>query len=72
MEEYYAPLVGQWSALRDEADRWRKAAKTAGDVTDTLTKSLGGLDASWQGREPIRSWRTCSPTACPGMTSPTR
>ncbi|WP_052395576.1 WXG100 family type VII secretion target [Kutzneria sp. 744] len=51
VEEYYAPLVGKWSALRDEADRWRKAAKVAGEVTDTLTKSLGGLDASWQGKD---------------------
>ncbi|GAA3433476.1 WXG100 family type VII secretion target [Kutzneria kofuensis] len=51
VEEYYAPLVGKWSALRDEADRWRKAAKAAGEVTDTLTKSLGGLDASWQGKD---------------------
>jgi uncharacterized protein YukE len=51
VEEYYAPLVGQWSALRDEADRWRQAAKAAGDVTDTLTKQLGGLDASWQGKD---------------------
>jgi uncharacterized protein YukE len=51
VEQYYAPLVGQWSALRDEADRWRTAAKAAGEVTDTLTKSLGGLDASWQGRD---------------------
>ncbi|HEY0500115.1 MAG TPA: WXG100 family type VII secretion target [Kutzneria sp.] len=51
VEEYYAPLVGKWSALRDEADRWRKAAKAAGEITDTLTKSLGGLDASWQGKD---------------------
>jgi len=51
VEEYYAPLVGKWSALRDEADRWRKAAKVTGEVTDTLTKSLGGLDAAWQGRD---------------------
>jgi uncharacterized protein YukE len=51
VEEYYAPLVGKWSALRDEADRWRKAAKAATEVTDTLTKSLGGLDASWQGKD---------------------
>jgi uncharacterized protein YukE len=51
VEEYYTPLVGKWSALRDEADRWRKAAKTAGEVTDSLTKSLGGLDASWQGKD---------------------
>ncbi|QUQ70669.1 WXG100 family type VII secretion target [Kutzneria sp. CA-103260] len=51
VEEYYAPLVGKWSALRDEADRWRTAAKAAGEVTDTLTKSLGGLDASWQGKD---------------------
>jgi len=51
VEEYYAPLVGKWSALRDEADRWRKAAKAAGEVADTLTKSLGGLDASWQGKD---------------------
>jgi uncharacterized protein YukE len=51
VEQYYAPLVGKWSALRDEADRWRRAAKVAGEVTDTLTKSLGGLDASWQGRD---------------------
>ena len=51
VEQYYAPLVGKWSALRDEADRWRKAAKVAGEVTDTLTKSLGGLDTSWQGKD---------------------
>ena len=51
VEQYYAPLVGKWSALRDEAARWRTAAKAAGEVTDTLTKSLGGLDASWQGKD---------------------
>jgi uncharacterized protein YukE len=35
--------------MHEEAERWRKAGKAAGEVTEGLTKPLGGLDASWEG-----------------------
>jgi uncharacterized protein YukE len=49
VEEYFAPVVGRWSAMHEEADRWRKAGKAADEVSDLLTKPLGGLDAAWEG-----------------------
>jgi uncharacterized protein YukE len=49
VEEYFSPVVGRWTAMHEEADRWRKAGKAAGEVTDGLTKPLGSLDASWEG-----------------------
>jgi uncharacterized protein YukE len=49
VEEYFSPVVGRWTAMHEEAERWRKAGKAAGEVTDSVTKPLGGLDASWEG-----------------------
>ncbi|MET0233678.1 MAG: WXG100 family type VII secretion target [Kibdelosporangium sp.] len=49
VEEYFSPVVGRWTALHDEAERWRTAGKAAGEVTDSLGKPLGGLDAAWEG-----------------------
>jgi uncharacterized protein YukE len=49
VEEYFAPVVGRWTAMHDAAERWRKAGKAAEDVTTGLAKPLGGLDASWEG-----------------------
>jgi uncharacterized protein YukE len=50
VEQYFAPVVGRWSAMHEEADRWRKAAKAADEVSNSLTKPLGGLDAAWEGQ----------------------
>lgn len=50
VEEYFSPVVGRWTAMHEEAERWRKAGKAAGEVTDDLAKPLGGLDASWEGQ----------------------
>lgn len=49
VEEYFAPVVGRWTDMHEEAVRWRAAGKAAGEVSDTLTKPLGGLDAAWEG-----------------------
>ncbi|MET0135218.1 MAG: WXG100 family type VII secretion target [Kibdelosporangium sp.] len=49
VEEYFAPVVGRWSAMHEEAERWRTAGKAASEVADTLKKPLGGLDAAWEG-----------------------
>jgi uncharacterized protein YukE len=49
VEEYFSPVVGRWTAMHEEAERWRKAGKAAGEVTEGLVKPLGGLDASWEG-----------------------
>jgi uncharacterized protein YukE len=49
VEEYFSPVVGRWTAMHEEAERWREAGKAAGEVTDDLAKPLGGLDASWEG-----------------------
>lgn len=51
VEEYFTPIVGRWSAMHDEAERWRSAAETAEEVTGRLTGPLGGLDAAWQGAD---------------------
>jgi uncharacterized protein YukE len=51
VEEYFTPLLGGWSAMHDEADRWRAVATAAEDVTGRLTAPLGRLDASWQGAD---------------------
>ncbi|CAM4129299.1 WXG100 family type VII secretion target [Kibdelosporangium persicum] len=50
VEEYFAPVVGRWSAMHEEATRWRAAAKVADEVTESLNKPLGALDAAWEGR----------------------
>jgi uncharacterized protein YukE len=49
VEEYFAPVVGRWSDLEAEADRWRQVGNAAAEVTDSLHKPLGRLDAGWDG-----------------------
>ncbi|MET1071479.1 MAG: hypothetical protein ABWY11_02410 [Umezawaea sp.] len=49
VEEYFAPVVGDWNDLHDEAERWRAAGQAAGSVTEDLLKPLGRLDSAWQG-----------------------
>lgn len=49
VEEYFAPVVGRWSDLHAEAERWRLVGEGAEQVTDALTRPLGKLDAAWDG-----------------------
>jgi uncharacterized protein YukE len=49
VEEYFAPVVGRWSDLHAEADRWRLVGEGAEQVTEALSKPLGKLDAAWDG-----------------------
>ncbi|HWC83901.1 MAG TPA: WXG100 family type VII secretion target [Pseudonocardiaceae bacterium] len=51
VESYLTPAIGTWNDLHTEAGRWRAAASTATQVTSTLTRPLGGLDAAWQGQD---------------------
>ncbi|MGB3441719.1 MAG: hypothetical protein WBA97_23485 [Actinophytocola sp.] len=49
VEEYFAPVVGRWSDLHAEADRWRLVGEGAEQVTEALNRPLGKLDAAWDG-----------------------
>lgn len=49
VEEYFAPVVGRWSDMEAEADRWRLVGDAALQVTDALNSPLGKLDAAWDG-----------------------
>ena len=49
VEEYFAPVVGRWSDLHAEAERWRVVGEGTEQVTEALAKPLGGLDAAWDG-----------------------
>ncbi len=49
--DYFAPVVGDWNDLHEEAERWRKAGLVAEHVTRDLTKPLGELDSAWQGKD---------------------
>ncbi|MGH3863159.1 WXG100 family type VII secretion target [Actinokineospora sp.] len=51
VEVYFAPVVGRWSDMHDEAVRWRTVGLRADKVADNLTKPLGGLDAAWEGAD---------------------
>ncbi len=51
VEEYFAPVVGRWSDMHAEAERWRATGVRAELVADSLTKPLGGLDAAWDGAD---------------------
>lgn len=51
VEEYFAPVVGRWSDLHAEAERWRSVGAVAEQVGEDLTKPLGGLDAAWRGAD---------------------
>lgn len=49
VEEYFSPVVGRWSDLHAEADRWRLVGEGAEQVTEALARPLGKLDAAWDG-----------------------
>ncbi|GAA3461097.1 WXG100 family type VII secretion target [Saccharothrix longispora] len=49
--DYFAPVLGDWEDLHDEAGRWRRAGLVAEHVTRDLTGPLGKLDSAWQGRD---------------------
>jgi uncharacterized protein YukE len=51
VEEYFAPVVGRWSDMHAEAERWRAAARTADAASAALTTPLGGLDSAWRGKD---------------------
>ncbi|SFR09007.1 hypothetical protein SAMN04488564_10357 [Lentzea waywayandensis] len=51
VHDYFDPLVGDWNDLREEAERWRKAAKVTEAVNKHVTEPLGGVDARWEGKD---------------------
>ncbi|OLR91144.1 hypothetical protein BJP25_28760 [Actinokineospora bangkokensis] len=51
VQEYFAPVVGRWSDLHAEADRWRAVGAVGELVAQNLTEPLAGLDAAWQGAD---------------------
>ncbi|HEX8865754.1 MAG TPA: hypothetical protein VF821_08865, partial [Lentzea sp.] len=51
VHDFFDPLVGDWNDLREEAERWRKAAKVSEAVTKHVAAPLGGVDARWQGKD---------------------
>jgi uncharacterized protein YukE len=51
VEEYFSPVIGRWSAMHEEAERWRKAARDADEMSQAVTGPLGGLDAAWKGAD---------------------
>ncbi len=51
VHDFFDPLVGDWNDLREEAERWRKAAKVTEAVTKHVAAPLGGVDAAWQGKD---------------------
>jgi uncharacterized protein YukE len=51
VHDFFDPLVGDWNDLREEAERWRKAAKVTEAVTKHIAAPLGGVDARWEGKD---------------------
>lgn len=49
VEEYFSPVVGRWSDMHEEAERWRLVGEGVEQVTEALNKPLGKLDAAWDG-----------------------
>lgn len=49
VEEYFAPVIGRWSDMHEEAEHWRAVSDGVEQVTDALNKPLGQLDAAWDG-----------------------
>lgn len=49
VEEYFAPVVGRWSDMHAEADRWRFVGQGVEQITEALNSPLGKLDAAWDG-----------------------
>jgi len=51
VETYFRPLIGRWADLGAEADRLRRAASVAAEVSARLDDQLGRLDAGWEGKD---------------------
>lgn len=51
VHDFFDPLVGDWNDLREEAERWRKAAKVTEAVNNHVTAPLGAVDARWEGKD---------------------
>ncbi|MFD4676993.1 hypothetical protein ACFWNN_45270 [Lentzea sp. NPDC058450] len=51
VHDFFDPLVGDWNDLREEAERWRKAAKVTEAVNNHVKAPLGGVDERWEGRD---------------------
>ncbi|MDT7789777.1 MAG: hypothetical protein QOF58_8196 [Pseudonocardiales bacterium] len=51
VHDFFDPLVGDWNDLREEAERWRKAAKVSEAVNKHIAAPLGGVDSRWQGKD---------------------
>ncbi|MFS8101562.1 hypothetical protein LFM09_31000 [Lentzea alba] len=51
VHDFFDPLVGDWNDLREEAERWRKAAKVTEAVTKHVAGPLGDVDARWEGKD---------------------
>ncbi|UJW33531.1 WXG100 family type VII secretion target [Saccharothrix sp. AJ9571] len=49
VEAHLVPVVGQWTEMRAEAERWRAAAASAGKISEELAEPLGRVDAGWEG-----------------------
>ncbi|MGA6163663.1 WXG100 family type VII secretion target [Amycolatopsis magusensis] len=49
VEAHLVPVVGQWTEMRAEAERWRAAAASAGKISEELGEPLGRVDAGWEG-----------------------
>jgi uncharacterized protein YukE len=51
VHDFFDPLVGDWNDLREESERWRKAAKVTEAVNKHVGAPLGGVDARWEGKD---------------------
>ena len=51
VHDFFDPLVGDWNDLREESERWRKAAKVTEAVNKHVMAPLGGVDARWEGKD---------------------
>ncbi|SDN78768.1 hypothetical protein [Lentzea jiangxiensis] len=51
VHDFFDPLVGDWNDLRDEAERWRKAANVTEAANKHVAAPLGGVDARWEGKD---------------------
>lgn len=49
VQEYFGPVVGRWEDLREQAQRWQRAADALDELGSRVTTPLGGLDSVWSG-----------------------
>ncbi|WP_116041414.1 hypothetical protein [Amycolatopsis palatopharyngis] len=47
----FTPLLGSWSELESEAERWRAAAAAVADAAQDAEAPLGKLDGAWEGKD---------------------